>query len=705
MDALRKVLELAPDVAGAHNAVALGLLELGRPEEALAACRRALALSPGLLDAQVNLGSALSTLGRHEEAVAAYRKALEQNPGLAEAHSNLGNALWVLGRTGEAVDAYRRAVQMKPNFAEAYCNLGNTLRDLEKQEEALAAYRRAVELQPGFVDAYYGISRVLDGLRRFDEAIATCHQALACAPDSPAAQVSMGTSLEAAGRHEEAVAAYRCAIELQPTYAKAYHNLAACLIRMGRPEAAAAICRASLEAAGDDVDTRSALLFALNYLDAVPLTSSPLPLAGEGSAGRLRRDAHGNAMLAEARAYAEAVTGMAPACPGHANVPDPDRPLRVGLVSGDLGEHPVGHFLEGVVASLDPGRIELIAYETFKRKGDVNARLRRHIPRWRDAAPGRLTDEALARLIREDGIDILIDLASHTSHNRLPVFARQPAPVQLAWLGYFATTGLEAMDWILADRWVLPPEEEGHFVEKPWRLPDSYYCFTPPESPVEAGPLPALRRGHITFGCFNNLAKVNDGVIACWARVLQAVPASRLFMKTKALGDAGVAAEYRERFARHGIAPESLRFEGASPRSEYLEAYHEVDIALDPFPFPGGTTSVEGLWMGVPVLTLRGARFIGHQGETILHNAGLPDWIAQDEAEYVAKAAAFAGDLPALARLRAGLRERLVASPLCDAPRFARNLEGALRGMWRVWCERQRAADRVGARGGQGELS
>lgn len=661
----RKVLEWASNVAEACSAAALGLLELGLPEEALAACRRALELKPGLVEAEFNLGNALSTLGRYEEAVAAYRRVLARNPNLAEVHSNLGIALWESGRPEEAVAAYRRALQLKPDFAEAHCNLGNALSDLDELDEALVAYQRALELQPGFVNTYYGVVNVLERMKRFDEAIAACRGALELAPAEAKAYNVLGFALQAAGRRDEAIAAYRHAIELKPGYIEAYINLGSCLARMGRLEEAVDVYRKRLQAATGDEDLQSKLLFILNYQEAVPP----------------------EAMLAEARAYGEKVASQAKPFEDCANEPDPGRRLRVGLVSGDFGEHPVGHFLANVVANLDADSIKLFTYETFKRKGDLNERLRRHIPHWREATPGKLKDEALARQVREDRIDILIDLAGHTAHNRLPVFAWRPAPVQVAWLGYFATTGLAALDWILADPWVLPPEEEAHFVEKPWRLPDSYYCFTPPDLPVEVCGLPALKNGHITFGCFNNLAKINDRVIACWARVFETVPGSRLFLKTKALGDAAVAADYRARFARHGIAPERLRLEGASPRDEYLAAYHEVHIALDPFPFPGGTTSIEGLWMGVPVLTLKGDRFIGHQGETILHNAGLPDWIAADEDEYVAKAAAFARDLPALARLRAGLRERLVASPLCDAPRFARNLEAALRGMWRAWCE------------------
>jgi predicted O-linked N-acetylglucosamine transferase (SPINDLY family) len=297
-----------------------------------------------------------------------------------------------------------------------------------------------------------------------------------------------------------------------------------------------------------------------------------------------------------------------------------------------------------------------------------------------------LSDDRAAHRVREDAIDILVDLSGHTAHNRLRLFARKPAPVQVTWLGYPATTGLQAMDYILCDRYVAPANESDHFVEKPWYLPNTYLCLTPPQDEIAVGALPALTKGRVTFGCFNNLTKMNDAVVALWAQVLHAVPGSRLFLKTNQLNDPSLQRATLSRFADRGIAADRLTLEGASSHADYLATYNRVDIALDPFPFTGGTTSVEGLWMGVPVITKRGDRFIAHQGESILHNVGLPDWIAADNEAYVAIAVARAADLSGLATLRAKLRSRLLASPLCDAPLFARNLEAAFRGMWQAYC-------------------
>lgn len=298
----------------------------------------------------------------------------------------------------------------------------------------------------------------------------------------------------------------------------------------------------------------------------------------------------------------------------------------------------------------------------------------------------RLSDEALARQIHDDGIDILLDLSGHTANNRLPVFAWKPAPIQAAWLGYFATTGVETIDYLIADPWTLPETEEICFTEKIWRLPETRLCFTPPNVDVPVAPLPALASGHITFGSFNNLAKMNDEVVALWARVLSSVPGSRIFLMAKQLDETAVRQSVIARFATHNINTARLILEVPVPRAEYLAAYHHVDIALDPFPFTGGTTSAEALWMGVPVLTLAGERFLSCQGIGLLMNGGLPEWIAADADDYVVRAVSHAGDLQRLATLRNGLRQQVLASPIFDAPRFARHFEAALRGMWAQWC-------------------
>jgi predicted O-linked N-acetylglucosamine transferase (SPINDLY family) len=442
----------------------------------------------------------------------------------------------------------------------------------------------------------------------------------------------LGGVLKDLGRLDEALRALQRALEINPSSALAHNNL----------------------------------LFIHNYLADQP---------PEG-------------LLSEARRFGEMVARLAQPYTEWPNPPDHHKVIHVGFVSGDLHGHPVGYFLEGVLAALSSqaiGRLELYAYHSIVREDETSKRLRACCKAWHSAVG--LSDAALAGRIREDGIDILIDLSGHTANNRLPVFAWRPAPIQVSWLGYFATTGVAAIDYFIADPWTLPQDQEAFFTEQIWRLPETRLCFTPPTAKVDVNALPALANGYITFGCFNNLSKMNDAVVQLWARVLSAVPASRLFLKYQQFAEASVRQSTRERFAVYGIAADRLIFEDYVPRANYLAAYHRVDIALDPFPFPGGTTTVEALWMGIPVLTLAGERFLSRQGVGLLMNAGLPEWIATDHDDYVARAVAHASDLQSLAALRARLRQQALASPIYDAPRFAKHFEAALREMWLTWCQ------------------
>ena len=373
-------------------------------------------------------------------------------------------------------------------------------------------------------------------------------------------------------------------------------------------------------------------------------------------------------------------------------MPIADRRLRIGLVSADLCFHPVGFFIEGVLRALTTragGNLEFFAYMNYFRTDPVSERIKAHCHQWREVFAR--SDEETARLIRSDEIDILIDLSGHTAKNRLPLFAWKPAPVQVSWLGYFDTTGVTAIDYLIADPWTLPESEEIYFTETIWRLPDTRLCFTPPDINVTIRPLPALTEQRITFGCFNSLHKMSDAVVALWARVLAAVPDSRLFLKARQLYQPAAREAVIEQFSRHGIPPVRLILEGPSIRANYLAAYNRVDIGLDPFPYTGGTTTAEALWMGVPVLTLSGQHFLPRQGVGLLMNAGLPEWVASDADDYVARAVSHAGNLERLAVLRSQLREQVLASPVFDAARFAMHFEAALRGMWEKWCGEQQS--------------
>lgn len=662
--AYRQALALRPNFAEAQMALGAALEELGQDEEAIASYRRTLEIKPDYIEAHDKLVHILRRLERLDELVTAYRQMLKLDPDNADWLNSLGAVLRSQGRPKEAAASFRQALAANPKDALAHNNLGATLRALGQLPDAVECYRRALEIRPNFIEAHHNLGNLLAELGQLDFAVSSYRQALSMNPDFAESLTAMGVTFQLQGRFEEAAACHRRALAVRPDYANAHSNLGNALQDLGLLEASLESTRRALELKPDFSEAYNSLLFVHNYLADQPA-------------------AH---LLAEARRFGNMISGLA--CPSlnWNNTPDPNRKLRIGLVSGDFCNHPVGYFLDGVLAALASAALplELFAYPTRTCDDGLSQRIKANCLAWHPVIG--LSDEDAAAQIRSDGIDILIDLSGHTAHNRLPVFAWKPAPIQVSWLGYFATTGVPTMDYLLADPWTLPATEERAFTEKIWRLPETRLCFTPPRTDIAVSSLPALSNAYVTFGCFNNLTKMNDAVVALWAQILNAVPASRLFLKARQLKEASAQREVVNRFATHGIEPGRLILEDYVPRENYLAAYQRVDIALDPFPYPGGTTTAEALWMGVPVLTLTGERFLSRQGVGLLMNAGLPEWVAMDAYDYIARGVKHASDLQKLSRLRAGLRTQVLASPLFDASRFAAHFEAALRGMWKVWC-------------------
>jgi predicted O-linked N-acetylglucosamine transferase (SPINDLY family) len=373
----------------------------------------------------------------------------------------------------------------------------------------------------------------------------------------------------------------------------------------------------------------------------------------------------------------------------HDNIRDPKRQVRLGFVSGDFWQHALAYIFVGVLEGLNPQECETVCYSNAVRQDDMTGRIKAAANSWREVHG--MSDEALAQQIRADGVDILFDLDGHTSANRLLVFARKPAPIQVTWLGYVGTTGLSAMDYLIADRWEVPEGMETYYREKVLRLPDGYLCYDPPTYSPDVGALPAKERGYVTFGSFNKPQKINPSVVALWAAILRQIPRARLVLKYRGFGDPGTRRHYEAMFASHGIECNRLEIKGASPHGELLGEYNRIDLALDPCTFSGGVTTCEALWMGVPVLTCPGETFASRHSLSHLSNIGLTETVAQDLSHYVELAVELAHDLPRLARWRAELRERMAASPLCNSKRFAENLMQVLRGVWQEWCRREPA--------------
>ncbi len=390
-------------------------------------------------------------------------------------------------------------------------------------------------------------------------------------------------------------------------------------------------------------------------------------------------------LLAAARRAAAALP-RGPA-PHFANAPDPERRLRVGLLSPTLKTHPVGWFTVAGFEALDPAAFALHGLALDFPTDPIQRRFKAVCTSW--TAVDSLPPAELVPAIRAMELDVLVELGGHGDQGLLGLCAQRLAPVQVKWVGsQNHSTGLAEMDWFITDRWETPPGSEDLYAERLLRLPDGYVCYSPPAYAPPVAPLPALASGAVTFGCFNNLAKLTRATIACWAGVLHDVPGSRLAVKCHQMADAETAFRLRAAFAAHGIDPARLDLRGGSPHRGLLAEYGDIDIVLDPFPYNGGLTTCEALWMGVPCVTLPGEIFAARHSASHMSNVGLADWIARDVPDYRAIARRWASDLPALAGLRAGLRARMKASPLCDAPRFGRSLGAALRHAWRDWCAR-----------------
>jgi protein O-GlcNAc transferase len=666
-DALKlydQAIAVAPEFARAHLNRGNALMALQDLDAAMKAFETALHHDPALAGAHYNLGNALIRQKRYEEACDAYRRALSLRPGFVDADVALGTTLDELGKWDDALFHHRRALQAQPGSAPVYGNLGITLLKQSQFAEAEACFRRALELDPKLTHLYLQLGNVCGRLGQRGDAIEAYRRYLQTNPNHGHCYCLLGIELQYCGLLLESIECYRRVIEMAPRDPIAHNNLGVVYRQLSRLDEASAIWRRLLEIDPDNVAPLSNLIF-LESSRADSSTASSFELARSFGAIAARK-----AKLLEA----------------WPNSPEPERVLRVGFVSGDLRAHPVGYFLLSFLTALKAratGRLELYAF-SCANADDVSVRIQAQCHCWREVKD--LNDETLVRQIGEDRIDILIDLSGHTGDNRLSAFAWKPAPVQATWLGYLGTTGVEAIDYLIADDWTLPPELEPHFVEGIWRLPKSYLCFTPPGEEDTIGPLPALANGYVTFGSFNNLIKVGPDVISLWARVLHAVPGSRLLLKTNQFIEPSVREEVALKFAQHGIEYSRLMLEGPVPRADYLKPFNRLDIALDPFPYPGITTSVECLWMGVPFVTLAGKTFMSRQGVGLLNNAGLADWVAADEDDYVKLAARKAGDLQTLRQLRQELRARVLVSPIFDAESFARNFEEAMRAMWREWC-------------------
>ncbi len=529
-------------------------------------------------------------------------------------------------------------------------------------ERAVAHYYCALALTPRSVNTLVSLSAVLKELGQTEGAARAGQRALEVEPGSALAHASLAAARADQQRNEEAIASARRAIEIDPSVGLAHFELGYALVGCGEVEAAIDCFRRTIAVCPTHHIAHSNIVLLLSYVPGVTAA-----LIG-----------------AEARGWAQQrADPLAHEITAHTNDREPNRRLRIGYVSPDFRNHSVASFMLPLLEHHDHNAYEVICYSSVRHPDTVTERLRVHAGGWRDIAGAG--DAVVAELVRNDGIDVLVDLAMHTAGGRPRLFARKPAPVQICWLAYAGTTGLSTMDYRITDPYLDPPGlDPGWSSEAPLALPDSFWCYAPLEPAPDVNALPALFSDHATFGSLHSFHKIRPGVLELWARVLQSIKGSRLALYAPASSHAAMLSV----LACEGVEPRRIEFLPWRPRHEYLAAYHHIDISLDTFPFNGATTSLEAWYMGVPVLSLLGQTPVGRAGLSIASNLGLSEFVATSEDDYVSAAVNLARDLGRLSALRAELRDRMTRSPLMDGTRFTRNLEAAYRSAWAAWCER-----------------
>ena len=696
----REALKIEPNFALAWIKIGRLFLEKGNPDEAISNFEAAIRIEPSLAEAYFHLGDCYEKKQLWEESCKVLRKAVELSPHFAEAHNNLGLALRELNLFAEARQAFlraiessshfpdprfnigqldhdadrmeeahgwfRKALEIDPNNAQAHLCLGNYFNKLGQPEVAMTWLRKALEIRPDFPQALNNLGNILLGLRRNKESIEVLETAIRQKPDFHEAHANLGNSYKEMGLPDLAETTLLEAIRLKPDFAAAHSNLGNAYFDQGKMDQAIASYKKGIDLKQNDRDFIPNYLFALNYgtqLGEMEICEEHKRLCHE---------------------FFDHLTDSAPPCD---NDRDPQRKLRVGYVSPDFWMHPVARFMVPLLENHDRKEVEVFAYSSRFLKDPITFECQKRIDHWREVHG--LTDAELAQIIRKDKIDILVDLTMHSRDCRPRVFAMKPAPVLVSYLAYAGTTGLKAMDYRLTDIYLDPPGKKTYaFTEKPLRLPVCWWNFQlPPGVPFpEVAPAPCVKNGFVTFGSLNNFGKVNPIAREAWAAILAEVPGSKLLLHIK---HTRIRENIIQFFEEKGVSADRIQMIGYQDGPDYIKTYHQIDIALDPFPFAGGTTTFDSLWMGVPVVTLAGERAVGRGGLSIMSTLGRKEWVGYSIEEYKKIAIRLAGDFEGLTKIRASLRAEIAQSPLMDSPMFAREVEKHYRAIWKEWCANQ----------------
>ena len=603
------------------------------------------------------LGAVYAESNEPKEAIKNYKKAIDADSNYSQAYNNLGITFHRLENINEAIDNYKRAINLKKDFAEAFNNLGSAKRDINKPYEALEYLKKAINLKSHYAEAYNNLALAYYDIGNKEEALENFKKAIKIKPNYAEAHHHLGTVLSNLTRFDESLSSYKKSIEYNPDEEKVYNNLGNLYNNLGKYNEATKAYKKAIEIKSDYARAHSNLLLNISY--------------------KINLDHE--EYLKEAKNFRISCEPKKKFLFKYNFEKNPTK-LKLGFVSADFGNHPGGFFTLSTLRELIKKNFELIAYSTNDRKDEFSHHFKTLFLKWHSIEKEK--DEKIVETISKDGIHILIDLQGHSAKNRLPVFINKPAPIQLSWLGQ-GSTGIPEIDYFIGSPHVTPKDEENHFIEKILRLPEIPMCFTPPDFDVEINTLPALKNNFITFGCINKLTKINNDVILLWSKVLYLVKGSKILLKNKDLEDKEVFAKTLQKFKENNINEDRIILEGGSKsRIELLKTYNRIDIALDPFPFQGNTSTVESVWMGVPVITLKGNRYLFHFGESINSNLNMNNWIANNHEEYISKSLEFASDIKQLSKIRKTLRQIALKSPVFDAKRFSEHLSDML---WDIW--------------------
>jgi protein O-GlcNAc transferase len=638
----------------------------GNFNEAELLCKRILKKEPYNIKVLIFLGMIYAQLANYDSAIQYLKKAIKFNPDSHEAYYCLATIYQGRENFDEAIACYRKVIELNPGLVNAYNGLGNSLQEKKNFDEAEHYYQEAMRINPNDPTAYINIGIAMHNKGKFNDAITYLQKALLLNPNIEMTYNYLGFSMFCQDRLTEAIQNFEASLRINPSSIIALSRLGQTFEKQGRVIEAENFFRRALQIQPNDIIIHEVLLMNLLY------------------SSRYDSQAIFTEHVQFAKQFEKPLQSFSSPSSFKKTL---KRKLKIGYVSPDFRSHSVSYFIEPVLFSHDKEQFEIFCYSLSSEKDEVTTRLQKHVDHWQNII--KMSDEDAAKSIQTDGIDILVDLAGFTANNRILLFARKPAPIQVSWIGYPATTGFSTIDYKIVDNYTDPPgTSEQFYTENLILMPESFLCYQPERTSPEVGSLPALASGHITFGSFNYFTKVSPEVLDLWIQILKTIPDSHLILKSKCFFDRLTREYVKNLFGQQGI--ESLRIDllGWTPSIRaHLEMYNYIDIGLDTFPYNGTTTTCEALWMGVPVITLAGDTHRSRVGMSLLSNIGLPELIARDAEEYHEIAVQAASDITKLKSLRNGLREKVAHSPLTNIKQFIINLENCYKDMWARYCE------------------